>query len=348
MVSFLVCLFLVMSRDMHGHFTMDSHEGIQKVHKAPTPRVGGIGLVVAAIIGGLLLPAEAQALWWLLCLSALPAFLSGLAEDLTKRVGVKWRLSATALSGLIFTFLTGYSIDHVNIPGADWLLAFPAFSLVFTAFAISGIANAINIIDGFNGLASGCSIIVMGCFAYVAWSAGDTALFNCALLTLGALAGFFLLNFPFGKIFLGDAGAYSVGFLLAVVAVALPARNPEVSPLIGLVALSYPVTETMVSIWRRMKRDGTDPGQPDRLHLHSLVHRSLARGLAKRIGHPDLRNPMTSVVMWIFPLLSSLFVVIGNQVNASIPALVAAIVIVYLRFYRRVALLGPMVPGYSR
>jgi UDP-N-acetylmuramyl pentapeptide phosphotransferase/UDP-N-acetylglucosamine-1-phosphate transferase len=173
-------------------------------------------------MGGINLPAEAQWMWWMLCLSAIPAFAFGLLEDVTKRVGVKTRLVATLFSGLIFCMLTGYQITRVDIPGLDWVFSFWLLSLLFTAFAIAGIANAINIIDGVNGLASGTSIIILSGFAIVAQQTGDMVLVGICRVSIGALSGFFLVNFPMGRLFLGDAGAYTIGFILAAVAVALP------------------------------------------------------------------------------------------------------------------------------
>jgi UDP-N-acetylmuramyl pentapeptide phosphotransferase/UDP-N-acetylglucosamine-1-phosphate transferase len=212
-------------------------------------------------------------------------------------------------------------------------------SILFTAFAIGGIVNAINIIDGVNGLASGTSIIILSGFAVVGWQMGDLQIATICLVGGGALAGFFLLNFPMGKIFLGDAGAYATGFLLAAVAVALPARNPEVSPLIGLLALSYPVTETMVSIHRRMVREGTHPLQPDRLHLHSLIYRNRALRLARRLGAPHLRNAIAGLMVMALPLMSAVLVVACAQSTPGVLVSIGLVAVVYLVIYRRVALL---------
>jgi UDP-N-acetylmuramyl pentapeptide phosphotransferase/UDP-N-acetylglucosamine-1-phosphate transferase len=340
--SFCVGLILILTQRLHGHLSLDGTAGVQKVHHKPTPRVGGLALTAGAVLGGFALDPGARALWWMICAAMLPAFLAGLLEDLTKKVNVKWRLVCTILSGAIFVLLTGYRIDHVDIAGPDWLLSFWLFSLCFTAFAIGGIANAINIIDGFHGLASGTALIVLAGFALIARHAGDEVLLACIGLSMASLAGFFVLNFPFGKIFLGDAGAYSIGYLLAVFAVALPARNADVSPIVGLIALAYPVTETMVSIWRRMRRAGTHPGMPDRLHLHSLVHRSLARRLACALNLPGMRNPLTSTILWVFPLLCAIFAVFGDESTPHILLWIALIVLLYLAVYRRVALLRPV------
>lgn len=327
---------------MHGHLTLDSPSGVQKLHKSPTPRVGGIALSFGAAIGGLYLPSDIHWLWWTICFSALPAFGFGLLEDVTKRVGVKTRLLATISSGLIFCLLTGYQLTHVDIPGVDVLLSFWLPSLIFTAVAIGGVSNAINIIDGVNGLASGTSIIILSGFAIVSLNVGDLAVAGVCLVSIGALSGFFMLNFPMGRLFLGDAGAYTIGFVLAVIAVALPQRNADLSPLVGLLAVAYPVIETMVSIQRRLSRDGGDPGQPDRLHLHSLIYRSRAKRLADSLGTPRLRNALTGVMLMGLPLLSSALMVLFQRDSVWICVSFGIVTLAYLVSYRKVALLPPL------
>ena len=344
--SLSVALAIILTQRFHGHLTHDSHPGVQKLHKAPTPRVGGLALCAGALAGGLLLPEGARSLWWGMALSALPAFAFGLIEDVTKKVGVKSRLAATICSGLIFCIVSGYHLSQVGIPGLDLIFAFAPFAILFTAFAMGGIANAINLIDGVNGLASGTSIIILSGFAVVAAQAGDMQLLGVSLTLAGALGGFFLMNFPMGRIFLGDAGAYATGFVLAALAVALPARNPEISPLIGLLALSYPVTETMVSIHRRTVREGTNPGQPDRLHLHSLIYRSRARQLAELLGAPQLRNAMSGLVVMTLPLGSTALMVAFAESTPLIMAAIALVAVVYVVIYRKVALLGGIGLGW--
>lgn len=344
LISFLVSLFLalalILTQRFHGHLTEDNQPGVQKLHKAPTPRVGGLALLPGALAGATLLSPEASTLSWILALSALPAFVFGLAEDITKRVGVRARLVATIGAGLIFCFASGYHLNRVGVPGLDILFAFPVFGILFTAFAVGGVANAINLIDGVNGLASGTSIIILTGFGVLAAESGDTTMMMICLNFAGALGGFFVMNFPMGRIFLGDAGAYTTGFVLAAVAVVLPARNPEISPLVGLLALSYPVTETLVSILRRVAREGTNPGQPDRLHLHSLVYRSRARSLAALLGAPQLRNALSALLVMALPLLSTGLMVLCASSPVLILVSLGVVVAVYLGIYRKVALLS--------
>ena len=132
----------------------------------------------------------------------------------------------------------------------------------------------------------------------MAHQVGDDLVFGLALLNGALVLGFFLVNFPHGKIFLGDGGAYFCGFLLAALGVLLPARNPEVSAWTAILICAYPVIETLASMRRKAKRDGHSVGQPDRVHFHMLAHRRYARRLVKRHRGTHLRNPATSLVTW--------------------------------------------------
>jgi UDP-N-acetylmuramyl pentapeptide phosphotransferase/UDP-N-acetylglucosamine-1-phosphate transferase len=227
-------------------------------------------------------------------------------------------------------------LADLGVPGADWLLSFTAFAVVFTAFAIGGVANAINIIDGFHGLAGGTSLIALAAYGLMAHSAGDTELLTLVLLASALVAVFLVFNFPHGLLFLGDSGAYFLGVLLAAFAVALPARNPEVSPLVGLVVLGYPVMETLVSIVRRKLRKDRRISQADGQHLHSLAHDTLTTPFARFVGRPKLSNPLTATILWPLPLLCAILAVVGNQTHVTMPLAVGIIAWSYLRFYRLV------------
>lgn len=124
-------------------------------------------------------------------------------------------------------------------------------SVVLTAFAVGGVANSINIIDGFNGLASTASTLAFIGYALLAWQVGDAELVGVALVLAACVWGFFWVNWPLGKIFLGDGGSYFVGFSLAWVAVMLIERNPSVSAFAALLVCAHPVIEVLFSIFRR-------------------------------------------------------------------------------------------------
>lgn len=295
--SCATCLAVVMTKDRHGHLSLDSTIGVQKFHEAPTPRVGGVGIVAGLVLGLLIASAQLRAFLLPIALAGAPAFVVGLWEDLTKRVSVRARLTTTMACGVLAWLLTGTTLTRVNVTGVDTLLATALpLSVAFTAFAVSGAANAFNIIDGFNGLSGGVAIVCLAALSAIAYQVGDVALAQTCLLVAFVSAGFLLVNFPFGKIFLGDGGAYFLGFVIGWIAVSLPMRNPAVSVWATLLACAYPILETGFSIVRRRKRD-LSPGDPDRLHLHSLVQRRVVRRLLPH-GSALTKNSMTGALMW--------------------------------------------------
>jgi UDP-N-acetylmuramyl pentapeptide phosphotransferase/UDP-N-acetylglucosamine-1-phosphate transferase len=275
--SLLICLLIVWTKHLHGSHTLDSDAGIQKVHEEPTPRVGGIAILISAALGASLAPREVAVILWPMLIASLPAFLVGAIEDLFKRDRVRERMIATFASGVLAWWLTGISLTRIGIPPLDVLLAVTPVSVLFTAFALSGVANSINIIDGFNGLASGTVLLCLSALGLIAFQAADAEMAKICFVLAGSIFGFMLVNYPKGKIFLGDGGAYLLGFLLGWVAVLVATRNPHhVSPWAPLLACGYPVLEVLFSMLRRRART-LELGGADRLHLHSLLWGRVAR-----------------------------------------------------------------------
>lgn len=348
LAAFSTATFLVCTKQWHGAFSMDQAKGIQKFHTMPTPRIGGVALLAGALATWLALPGytqqgqETRELLGLVLLGGMPAFVAGLLEDITKKVSVKARLLATALSGLAFALLSGYWISGVNLPGVDYLLAWAPIGLLFTAFAISGIANSVNIIDGFNGLASGVVVLMLLTLAAIAWRVDDFVVLNIALCGVAVVLGFMLLNFPKGLIFLGDAGAYCLGYLVAALAVALTIRNPgAVSPWAMLLVCGYPIIETLFSVYRRLSRKcRRNPGTPDASHLHSLVYRRVVSRKLIPNAPAWQRNALTSPFMWLYAAVPMLGAIFWPQSLAMVVAWLALSFFVYQRAYRRMVRMG--------
>jgi UDP-N-acetylmuramyl pentapeptide phosphotransferase/UDP-N-acetylglucosamine-1-phosphate transferase len=320
----------------------DDHQlsGAQKFHAAPVPRVGGIG--VAAGLVALAIAVE----WshsgpsrqiWLLLLAGLPAFVAGLAEDLTKRVGVGPRLLATMVSGGLAFALLGAEIRRLDVGVLDALLAYTAAALLLTVVATGGLANAINIIDGYKGLTAVVSGVMLLSLAYVGWQVGDNLVVSIAFATAGALAGFFIWNWPRGLIFLGDGGAYFIGFVLATLVILLGHNHPEVSAWYALQLFIYPVFETLFSVWRKKFLRGISPGVPDGLHLHMLVFRRLVRWAVGRrdAASLTLRNSLTAPYLWVLSTLSVLPATLFWRNTSALQASVGVFCVLYVWLYLR-------------
>lgn len=295
LASFIFSLLIVLTKGWHGALSIDNLTGVQKFHSIPTPRIGGLAVVIGVVVAWANSPEEIKEIITPILVAGSPAFIVGFSEDITKCVGVMPRLLATMVSGLMAWWITDYSLNRVDVWGIDVLLQFTCISVLFTSIAISGIANSINIIDGFNGLASNmCSIALIG-LALIAWQANDTQLSSAAIVLTGCVWGFFWVNWPLGKIFLGDGGAYFIGFGLAWIGVLLVARNPSVTAFAPLLICAHPVTEVIFSIYRRQHKR-VHPGHPDKLHLHSLIKQRFVRKKFPTMSNLA-RNSITGILM---------------------------------------------------
>lgn len=334
--TFVMCVLLVITKRWHGALTMDFTDGVQKFHTAPTPRVGGVPIVLGLIVAWGKAPGDVQAMLTPILFAGMPAFLFGVAEDITKCVGVMPRLLATMASGLLAWWITDYSLSRIDVWGVDALLQVTFVSVMFTAFALGGVANAINIIDGFNGLASTMATLAFIGFGMIAWQVGDTTLAGVSLILAACVWGFFWVNWPFGKLFLGDGGSYFIGFALAWVAVLLIERNPFVSAFTALVICVHPVTEVLFSIYRRKVRK-EHPSMPDRLHFHSLVKR---RYVARWFGQYSnaVRNSITGALIGFMTLIAVILAVMTHSSNvwsiATFLGLALGYVVIYARMVK--------------
>jgi UDP-N-acetylmuramyl pentapeptide phosphotransferase/UDP-N-acetylglucosamine-1-phosphate transferase len=290
---------LVATQRWHGHYSIDSFVGVQKIHTRDTPRVGGIAIALSLLVCWLLASPSVRSILGPMLLAGVPAFVFGLADDITKKVGVMPRLLATLSSGALAWYLTGIAMQDTGVPPLDMLLQIVPLAVLFTAFAVGGMANAVNIIDGFNGLASGAVAIMSGAIGLMAQQLADPPLAAVCFSISASALGFGMVNWPLGKLFLGDGGAYLLGFCLAWVAVLLPMRHVEVNAWATVLACSYPVLEVGFSVWRRYKREGRHPGQPDKAHLHHLLHRRVTHRLFPNLDATQ-QNSMTSPLCWFF------------------------------------------------
>jgi UDP-GlcNAc:undecaprenyl-phosphate/decaprenyl-phosphate GlcNAc-1-phosphate transferase len=322
--SFVTTLVIIRFKNLHGHFSGDHDlSSPQKFHKESVPRIGGIsivlGILAAVLIG--LQSGGALSMKVVLLLCAIPTFAIGLTEDLTKQIGVKTRLLFTAFSAALVVYFLDASIAKLDIWGIDYLLSIPLVTIVFTVFAIAGLANAYNIIDGFNGLSSMVGIITLLGLAYVSYLFQDTAILSLSLIMVGAIMGFFIWNYPRGLIFLGDGGAYLIGFWIAALSVLIIARHPGISPWFALLINAYPILETLFTIYRRKIHQGKSPGLPDGIHFHTLIYRRILNPSAVRNKFDLLNaNARTAPYLW---LLSSFAVVPAILWWQSTPILIA-------------------------
>jgi len=309
--SFLAVMLILRFAHLHQRYSADHDlQGVQKFHVKAVPRIGGLAIILG-ITAGLLtrswIDISVLKLALLVLLSSVPAFMAGLIEDFTKAVSARTRLAATLISAAIAGYLLDAWLVNVQFIGLDYLLAIPMISIAFTCLAVAGVSNAFNIIDGYNGLLSVVALIILFAIAYVAFQVHDFVLMACSFAAMGAIGGFLVWNYPRGLIFLGDGGAYLLGFWVAELCILLVTRNPQVSKWFPVLVCFYPIFETIFTIYRRVVLKKANAGLPDASHLHQVIYRRVVRWA---IGSQDetlltQRNSLTSPYLWILSGLAA-------------------------------------------
>lgn len=318
-VAFLMAVLAAgaIVRWARSHATAYENGLPQRFHRGDVPRLGGLA-IFAGIATSWTLGFVQTHYWgdpgslglngwiWQWLLVMLPVVVGGVAEDMTQRLSVRYRLALTVVAGVLAVVWLGLTVRHTAIPSIDALLAVaPWLGAAIALLAIAGLPHAFNIIDGYNGLAGMVALIVCMALLHVAMQVGDRSLAVLLISTAAATAGFLMWNYPRGMIFSGDGGAYLWGLVIAFVSLTLVQRHPVVSPWFPVLLLIYPVWETLFSIYRKLAR-GVSPGVADALHFHQLIYRRIVR----EVFHDDearrmlMRNNRTSPYLWAFTLFT--------------------------------------------
>lgn len=338
-VSFIATITILRTQNLHGSISGDlDFHGAQKFHTKAVPRIGGLAIALG-IFSAIALNFQASPegfLKVLLLICATPAFAIGLTEDLTKKVSIKIRLLLTAFSALLTCQYLNIQVARIDIPIIDLVFNIPMVSTLFTVFAITGLANAYNIIDGFNGLASMVGIITLLALGYMGFKLGDPTVMSLSFSMVAAILGFFLFNYPRGLIFLGDGGAYLIGFWIAVISILLVMNHPQVSPWFAIMVNAYPIMETLFTIYRRKFHQGKSPGHPDGIHIHSLIFRRIlnSKHINTELEWFDA-NSRTSPYLWCLSGLTLLPAVFFWQSTPLLSAFFLAFSFFYVWLYSR-------------
>ena len=340
LASFITTLLIIRYKHLHSKLTGDHDiSGPQKMHLIAVPRIGGIsiafGIFLTLLIHSLIVKKFSLGL--MLLISSIPPFAIGLTEDITKVISVKVRLLFIAIGAVLAVHLTGGQVIYLDIPILDHLFGIYGFGFLFTVFAITGLSNAYNIIDGFNGLSSMVGIITLLGLGYVSYKIGDMSLMYLNLSMIAAVLGFFFWNYPRGLIFLGDGGAYLIGFWIAILSILIVNSHQEVSPWFAVLINAYPILETLFTIYRRRIYQGKNAGLADGMHFHTLIYRRILKvKLNGSLAEQYLSNSRTAPYLWLFSSLGTIPAILFYE---STPILVLCTVIfisLYLWLYKKI------------
>ncbi len=337
-----IALFLLRKRFPRLSGRSGDLKAIQSAHSRLTPRIGGLG-IFAAFAVVLIAVAQADTGSSLIFVGAALLFSVGLAEDLGYGITPRKRMGAAALASVLVIILLGQWLNRTDIPFLDPGLQFLLPGASLTILLTVGIANGFNLIDGVNGLAALAGIVAALCLATIAAEVSLTPIVQMSVLLAAAIFGFFVVNYPLGLIFLGDSGAYTIGFVLCWFGIIIIGHAPEVSPWAILLTLFWPIADTLLAIYRRV-RSKSHALAPDRMHTHQMVMRALEICWFGR-DRRHISNPMTTLLLAPFvtapPIVGVLFW------DASLISFLAVIVFCVL-FFASYVICGRLIARFRR
>ena len=299
--AFAVVLFLgKILKDVAPRWNLNDSPDVRKVHTDPTPRIGGILIVITGFICFTLFNIPLSQPATALLVGGMIFFILGLMDDMfSLHYGIKFVIQITGVV-IFLRLLPGesevVSIMGLNIPGGL------IFDIVLGIWII-GAVNAFNLMDGLNTLAGGLGILFLASYGIYFIQYGITEpLFLIAIL-IGTLIGFLLFNRTPASMFLGDAGSLYLGFIIATLGFTFGLRRgPVVLMSFPILIIMLPAIDTLIVMGTRLI-SGKNPFLPDQSHLH---HRLMQLGF--RVRH-------AVIIIWFFGLLFSAVALLSPQLN---------------------------------
>jgi len=342
-VSLVSSLFILRIVHLQGDWGIDQlSEDPRKLHRRPVPRIGGAGIMVAALVASVVVNlrnAQAGPMLQIMILTALPSFAGGIADDLSGRVSIRLRLFLMMVAASLAVLLFQFTITRTDLVWLDGLLqSHLLLAYLLTLVALIGITNGMNLIDGLNGLAGMASIVMFLGLASAALAIGDAVVLTIAMTMAGAIAGFFIWNWPRGYLFMGDGGAYFVGHMLGLTSIIFVSRNPQVSAWFPVLLLVYPLLEVLFSIWRRKVLRGRSIAMPDAAHLHHLIYRRVVRAAigANPAESRQVRHAFAAPYLWALTSMAVFPAVAFMENTAALMLFTLIFVVSYVWLYVRI------------
>ncbi|AWN18139.1 glycosyltransferase family 4 protein [Streptococcus sobrinus] len=289
---FLIPLVLTpLIRFLAFHIGAVDNPNARRINKVPMPSSGGLGILIAFLVGTLILmPIITVRNHYFMSYFdyILPVTIGGLIVSMTGFIDDIFELKPRSkmlgiiLGALVVWAFTDYRFDSFKIPFGGPMLYFgPVLSFFLTVLWIVAITNAINLIDGLDGLVCGVSVIsltTMGLISYFFLFDSNLYTTLTIFLLIAAIAGFFPYNYNPAIIYLGDTGALFIGFMIGVLSLQGLKNSTAVAVITPVIILGVPILDTFVAIIRR-KLSGRPATEADKMHLH---HRLLAMGFTHR------------------------------------------------------------------
>jgi UDP-N-acetylmuramyl pentapeptide phosphotransferase/UDP-N-acetylglucosamine-1-phosphate transferase len=299
------------------------------IHLGNIPRLGGVSIYLALVLASFAIPSNSITSFLLkLSISILPIFCLSIIEDLKHSIKPSYRFLATLSSSVLILYFFG-PIKNIDFPYFYFTVHSDIFLALLTVLAISSITQSFNIIDGLNGLATFSYWAILASIYYLSIQFQDTFFQNLILILAILPLGFFFFNFPQGNIFLGDTGAYTLGFIISVLTIHFFNNNPNIFSWQAILILIYPITEVIFTFYRRIAIN-ISPTIPDSKHLHFLVYKVVSeKKISKKVA-----NNVSTILMLPFVFAGPLAAIFFVTNVFSIFLMIVLYILFFIAFYR--------------
>lgn len=320
LVTFLTSLILIpVLKKVSIHINaLDYPNSPRKIHKEPMPRLGGVAIFLAFMLGYMLFAKESTIMLSVLMGSFL-LILMGIVDSINP-VKARYQLLIHLIAASIVVLYGGLVLNDITAFGINIIFPRPA-NYIITIIFIVGFINMMNLIDGLDGLAGGISTIYFLTIAIIAFIINQLGGLDVilALIMLGSTLGFLVYNFPPASIYLGNCGSDFLGFIIGVIALLGFKATTLTSIIIPVCIMAIPIFDTLFAILRRLL-NGEGIFTPDKEHLHHQ--------LLKLKFSPRTSILIIYAITILFSLVS-IFFVLGDQKQAI---LVYIILMLFLLF----------------
>jgi UDP-N-acetylmuramyl pentapeptide phosphotransferase/UDP-N-acetylglucosamine-1-phosphate transferase len=291
-------------KKFYRNLGLKTYQAIQRIHLNETPRLGGLVFLISLVSLVMYCNTnESIELLKLILISLIPIMIAGLKEDLFHNVEPAIRLLALLFVGWLFRAqFTGPLPHMVDVPLVGKLFTLQGGVSFFYILSMVAIANGMNLIDGVNGLCGAVALSILGALLFLSYKTSDVVMLSTILSVILILIPFLIFNYPYGNIFLGDLGAYSLGLIISMLTIILFGRHPEISPWGAVLILIYPATEVVFSLLRRTMK-GVSIYHADTAHLHLKFFHFFR----PQPGYKKMANALVTPILsplWLFPLIA--------------------------------------------
>jgi len=306
LMSLVILLIIFFTKKIYSFLNVYSYSSIQKIHSENLiPREGGLCIFLSICFFWYanydILNPEFNLIISYIIFFSVPILIVGVIEDLYQNVSPLIRLIFIFISAFLFLSFQEYGYPIIELPLFMFINDYDFLLFILFALSIATLCNGMNIIDGTNGLAAINAIASLASISFLGLVSGDHQISLLAIFFASFLFVFLLFNYPFGKIFLGDFGAYFYGWVISILVILLFSRNPNLLSWCAILIIFYPAFEVIFSYLRKIL-NGKNPMKPDGMHFHLklyfLINKSINR---KKVANCLVLPFMT--FFWLFPTM---------------------------------------------